>query len=229
MANNVTARLKKAGKEFEILVDLDRALLFKKSGQGAIENVLAVDTIFTNAKNGIKASATEMQAAFKTSDVKAVAAEIVRSGEVQLPQEYKKKEREMKIKQVVDFLSRNCIDPRTGTLHTPARIESALDQAGVSIDDRPVNEQIPNILKKLQPVIPIRIEVKKLLIKVPAIHVGKAYGLFKDIKEKEEWLSDGSLQCVINLPAGAQSEFYDKLNAVTHGSAITQEIKEKSQ
>lgn len=228
MANNVTARLKKAGKNFEILVDLDRALQFKKTGQGSIENILAVDGIFSDVKKGSHVSDADMKIAFGTSEIKAVAAEIVKHGEVQLPQEYKKKEREAKIKQVVDFLTRNCVDPRTGALHTPKRIEDALNQAGVSIDDRQVNEQIPNILKKLQPILPIRIETKKILLRIPAEHTGRVYTLIHDIKEKEEWLSDGSLQCVINIPAGAQMEFFDKLNAITHGSVITQEIKEKT-
>lgn len=228
MANNITARLKKAGKNFEILVDLDRALLFKKTGQGNIENVLAVNAIFSNAKNGVHVSDSDMKAAFGSSDFKVVAADIIKNGEIQLPQEYKKKEREAKVKQVVDFLCRNCVDPRTGALHTPKRIEDALNQAGVSIDDRPVNEQIANILKKLQPILPIKIETKKILLRIPAEHTGRVYTLIHDIKEKEEWLSDGSLQCIINIPAGAQMEFFDKLNAITHGSVITQEVKEKT-
>jgi hypothetical protein len=31
----------------------------------------------------------------------------------------------------------------------------------------------------------------------------------------------------VNVPAGAIIDFYDKLNGVTHGSALTEEIVEK--
>ena len=46
-------------------------------------------------------------------------------------------------------------------------------------------------------------------------------------KESEEWLADGSLKCIVNIPAGLQMEFYDKINAITHGAVLSEEIKEK--
>ena len=61
---------------------------------------------------------------------------------------------------------------------------------------------------------------------IPAIHTGKAYGIINPYKESEDWLSDGSLQVTVAIPAGLVMEFYDKLNSVTHGSALTEEIKE---
>ena len=36
---------------------------------------------------------------------------------------------------------------------------------------------------------------------------------------------DGSLEVVVNIPAGITLDFYDKLNSVTHGSALTEELK----
>ena len=46
-------------------------------------------------------------------------------------------------------------------------------------------------------------------------------------KEKENWLSNGDLEVIVSIFAGNQLfSFYDKLNSVTHGSAITEEIKE---
>ncbi len=222
---NVTARIKIKGKQFGILVDLDSALRFRKTGQGSIENILSVDAVFSDVKKGLHASSSDLKSAFNTEDVRLAAAEIIRHGEIQLPAEYRKKEREERVKQVVDFLSRNCIDPRTGMPHTPARIQAALDEARINVDDRAVTEQIPAIIKELQVQLPIRIETKKLRIKVPAVYTGNAYGLLHGVRESEEWLSDGSLLCVVSLPAGMQSEFYDKLNKITHGTAITEDMK----
>jgi ribosome maturation protein Sdo1 len=34
---------------------------------------------------------------------------------------------------------------------------------------------------------------------------------------KEEWQSDGSLICLINLSAGQQNDFFDQVNAITKG------------
>ncbi len=228
MANNVTARIKIKGKQFEILIDLDSALRFRKTGQGSIENILAVDAVFSDIKKGLHVSSSDLKSAFGSEDVRAVAAEIIRHGEIQLPAEYRREEREAKYKQIVDFLARNCIDPRTGNPHTPARIEAALHEIHINIDDRAVTEQVPAILKELQVQLPIRIETKRLRIKVPAVYTGNVYGLLHGIKDTEEWLSDGSLLCVVSLPAGMQSEFYDKLNKITHGAAMTEEVKGKN-
>ena len=52
------------------------------------------------------------------------------------------------------------------------------------------------------------------------------YGLVAQYKEKENWLNDGSLEVIVNVPAGIVIDFYDKLNSITHGSALTEEIKE---
>jgi len=222
---NVEARIKIKGKQFEILVDLDSALKLRKTGQGSVQNILAVNKIFTDIKKGMHASSADLKTAFDSDNIENAAAEIIKRGEIQLPAEYRKGEREAKHKQVVDFLARNCIDPRTGNPHTPARIETALHEAHINVDDRQITEQIPLIIKELQKILPLRIETKKLNVRVPASFTGNAYSLLKEFKEREEWLDDGTLVCVINLPAGLQSEFYDKINKATHGSVLTQEIK----
>jgi len=45
--------------------------------------------------------------------------------------------------------------------------------------------------------------------------------------EREAENSSKSLEAVLNIPLGMQSDFYDKLNSITHGSAITSEMKEE--
>jgi len=222
----VIARIKSYGKNFEILVDLDKALAFKKTGQGAMSNILSVPTIFHDVKKGLRVSDADLKSAFATADALKISERIIKEGEVQLPADYRAKMREARFKQIIDFLSITCVDPRTGSPHPAARIESALKQAGVKIDEnKSVDEQVGPILKTIQKILPIRIETKRLAIKVPAIYTGKVYGLLKEFIIKEEWLADGSLSCAIELPAASQSTFFDKLNGITHGAAITQELK----
>jgi len=223
---NVEARLKIKGKNFEILVDVDKALQLKKGIAVSIDNVLAIDEVFYDHKKGLKASSTDLKECFDTDDIKEVAEKIVKQGEIVLPTEYKKKEQETKVKQVINFLAKNAIDPTTGNPLSEKRIEEAIKQAGVKIENKPVEQQINSILSKLKEIMPIKIETKKLRITIPAIHTGKAYGLLNENKEKEEWLSNGDLLCIVNIPAGLQMEFYDKLNGITHGSAVVEEIKE---
>lgn len=224
---DVEARLKAGGKEFQILVDLDKALQLKKGENVNIDEVLSFNEVFYDYKKGLKASSSDLEKAFGTSDINEIAKKIITKGEVVLPSDYKKQEQEGKVKQVINFLSKNAIDPTTGNPHTEKRIEEAIKQSGVKIKNVPVEQQINEIVSELAKIIPIKIETKKLKLTVPAIHTGKVYGLVNEFKESEQWLPNGDLSCVINLPSGLQMEFYDKLNAVTHGSAVVEEIKEK--
>jgi ribosome maturation protein SDO1 len=219
-----TVRIKKAGKHFEILVDLEDAMKFKRGESSFIQ--AETDVIFRDAKKGDRAPSVDLEAAFGTTDPNVIIPKIVKEGEVLTTQDFRDAEHEKKIKQVVDFLSKNAVDPKTGNPHTPERIKNALEQAHINIKNVPVENQISEILEKINKLIPIKLNVKKVKIVIPAIHTGRAYGVITPYKESEDWLNDGSLEVIVKVPAGLIIDFYEKLNGVTHGSAMTEEIKE---
>lgn len=221
-----TARTKKEGKNFEIIVDLENALKFKK-GESSIVDFLEIDKVFSDSKKGLVPPAEDIQKAFGTDDINEIAGKIVKEGEILLTQEYRDEEREKKIRQIVDALAKNAIDPQTGNPHTTERIKSAIEQANITLKNIPLDEQIKDIVEKLNKIIPIKLETKKIKIVIPAIHTGRAYGVINPYKEKEKWLDNGDLEVVVAVPSGNQIfSFYDKLNSMTQGSAITEEIKE---
>ncbi len=220
-----TARIKKTGKNFEIIVDMEKALSFKK-GLNDSTDFLEIDEIFTDSKKGFKASEEDKKSAFGTGDIFEIAKKIAKEGEILVTQDYRDEEREKKIKQVVEFLTINATNPQTGRPHTPERIKIALDEAQIHIKNTPIDTQINEIVNSLKAIIPIRIETRKVKLTIPAIHTGKAYGVINQYKETENWLNDGSLEMVVSVPSGLIMDFYDKLNSVTHGSALTEELKE---
>ncbi len=219
-------KIRVGSKHYEILVDLELALKLRKGEPVNIQNVLLANDIFTNHKTGTKAASADLIAAFGSSDLLAVADRIVKKGDIQLPQDYREEQQENKKKQVIDWLVRNAVDARNGRPFTPQAISAAIDQVGVNITNLPVDQQVSVISEGLKTILPIKIETKKIAITIPAIYTGKAYGLLNQYKEKEDWLSDGSLKATINLPVGLQMEFYDKLNTITHGAALSQELKQ---
>ncbi|MFA5019616.1 MAG: ribosome assembly factor SBDS [Candidatus Pacearchaeota archaeon] len=221
------ARIKAKGKHYEILVDVDKALTFKKTGKGDISGVLEFDEVFTDSKKGERAGEKELKEAFGTTDVNIIAQKIIKDGEIQISTEYREKQREGKFKQVVDFLVRNAIDPRSNRPYTPERIETALDESGVNISNKPIENQMSEVVEKLSLIMPIKVSVKKILVTIPAQYTGYAYGIIQPYKESEEWKSNGDLKAILNIPSGLQMEFYDKLNSATHGSVLSEEIKEK--
>jgi len=218
------ARIKKTGKNFEILVDLDDALKFKKGEISFIE--AEGDKIFADSKKGQVASSNDLNESFGTTDASEIAKVIVKNGEVQLTQENRDAEQEQRFKQVVNFLATNAIDPQTKNPHTPERIKNALEQAHVNIRNTPIEDQIKEIIAEISKIIPIKLETKKVKVTIPAIYTGKAYGVVSQYKEEERWLDNGDLEIVVSVPSGIIIDFYDKLNSVTHGAALTEEIKE---
>jgi ribosome maturation protein SDO1 len=217
------ARIKKIGKNFEVIVDMENALAFKKTGAGIF---LELDKVFYDSKKGLVASDSDLMKAFDTEDADEIAEKIVKGGEILVTQDFRTEEHEKKYNQVIDFIARNASDPRTGMPHTPDRIRSALEQAHVNIKNVPIENQIGDIMLEISKIIPIRIETKRIKIIIPAIQTGKAYGIISQYKEKENWLNDGSLEVIVKVPAGMIMDFYDKLNSATHGSAVTEEVKE---
>jgi ribosome maturation protein SDO1 len=226
---NVIARIKIKGKNYETLVDVDKALKLKKGEEVNMDEVIAAESIFYDSKKGLHVSDSDLKEAFGTSDIREAIKKIIKQGEVQIPKEHRDQERGDKKKKIVDFLARHAIDPRTSTPHTAERISSAMDEAGVSIDNKPMEQQITRVIEKIKTILPIKIQTKKLKLRISSEHTGKVYGVIQEFKESENWLANGDLECIVNIPVGLQEDFYDKLNAVTHGSAISEEIKEEEE
>jgi len=221
---NTLARIKKTGKNFEIIVDIDDALKFKKGESNFIE--AKGDKIFTDSKKGQVPSDNDLKEAFGTIDINKIIQKIVKEGEVQTTQEHRDAEQEKKFKQVVEFLSSNSVDPQTGNPITAERIKNALNQSNINIKNTSVENEIKDIIVAVSKIIPIKLETKHVRIIVPAIHTGKIYGIISQYKEDEKWLDNGDLEVVVSVPSGIIIDFYEKLNNVTHGAAITEEIKE---
>lgn len=220
------ARLRSGKMIFETMVDLDNAMKLKKGEKVDINDVIRDTAIYTDLKKGMHAGSAELENIFHITDFPKIVEHIVKKGDIEVTQEFRDETTEKKRKQVIDFLTKNAIDTRTNLPFTADVLETSLKEAGAKIDKQPVERQIKDIIEKLTKIIPIRIETKKIKVKIPAQHTGKVYGLVNEYKEKEEWLGNGDLEVILNLPVGLQMEFYDKLNSVTHGSAITEELKE---
>ncbi len=222
---SVEARLKVKGKHYEVSVELDEALKVKK-GIGDVASALTSNAIFYDLKKGSHASKEDLKDAFGTDDLYKVAEEIMKRGEILKPQEYREAEREAKIKQVIDLIIRNAADQH-GNPYTYERINKAIEEVHYNFDNRPPEQQMADLINKLKEVIPIKIETKHIKLKIPARFTGQVYGSLKDYKESEEWLLNGDLEVVVNIPSGMQIDFYEKINSITHGAVQSEELSEK--
>jgi ribosome maturation protein SDO1 len=227
LKNNVIARLESHGERFEIIINPDAIERIRDGNPLNMED-LASEFIFSDAKKGNKAPEDKMQEVFNTDSVKEIAKTIILKGDVQLTTEQRHKMQNNKKKRIVDSISRNAMDPKTKAPHPRQRIELAMEQAGVHVDPfRPVSEQVKEILELLRPIIPISMDNIRISVKIPAEHIGKAYGTVRSYGslEREDWQSDGSWIGIIKLPAGMQTDFYEKLNDMTKGNVSTKILK----
>src|SRR3989344_9698445 len=146
---SVIARYKTQGKNFEILVDCENAIAFKTGSNINLNDVLTAEEIFEDVKKGMHASEIDMKKIFNTEDKKKICEQIIKKGDVQVTAEYQRKIREQKIKQVINLIHRNAIDPKTGAPHPPQRIENAINEAKVNIDNhKSAEEQMEDIVAK---------------------------------------------------------------------------------
>jgi ribosome maturation protein SDO1 len=220
----VIARLSSHDTVFEVLADPELALALREGEGIDMHRVLVIDKIFKDSKKGEAASEEMIQKVFGTLEVFKIAEQIIRKGEVQVTTEQRRKMREQRWKQVVTLISRRAINPQTNLPHPPARIESALSEARVHVNEfKSAEEQLPGIIKILLPIIPLKFETRRIAIKIPASYTGKAHRVVRDFAtvKQEQWLNDGSWAAVVEIPAGIQGEFFDKLNSLTRGEAET--------
>lgn len=225
----VIARLVVKGEHFEVLIAPEAAQKLRDGEDIDILDNLAIDEIFKDVKKGYHAAEERLKSVFGTLDTAEIARQIVLRGEIQLTTEQRRKMQESKRKQIIAVIARNAINPQTRLPHPPTRIELAMEEAKVRVDPfKPVDVQVQEVLEALKPVIPIRFEKVVIAVKLAPEDYGKAYGDLRAMGKitKEEWQPTGEWIGLVEIPAGMQTEFYERLNARTRGNAETRLIEE---
>jgi ribosome maturation protein SDO1 len=227
-AKYTLVRYQTGREKFEIMVDPDKGLAYKRGELGEVRNVLLVDTIFTDANKGEKASAEKLEKAFGTSDPIEVAEILFEKGTFQLTQQQRKEMMEQKRRQIIHIISRTYVDPKTKLPHPPLRIENALEDVKIQIDPfKDADGQVKDVVDALRHVLPMSSDNVQIAIKVPAEYTGKSYGIVKDFGEikRDEWQSDGSWIAVVELPAAMQVEMLEALGKSTQGNIQSKIVK----
>ncbi|MAM42094.1 MAG: ribosome assembly factor SBDS [Thaumarchaeota archaeon] len=223
-----TIRLTVSGERFEILVDPDNALKFKQGEITDHNKAIAFDEIYEDANKGTRISENKLKKHIKTTNIQEALKIILEKGELLLNTQQRKQKIEEKRNKIIGIITRNYVDPKTKIPHPPQRIELALQEARVSIDPiKNADEQINIIIDELRKIIPMKSENHKLKINIPAQFAPQSIGLLKKLSEieSETWQTDGSLTSVVNVTPGSKITLIDKLNSLTKGNIIAEEIE----
>jgi ribosome maturation protein SDO1 len=214
------------GDKFELLVKPDPALEYKMGKRSDISSVLLSDEIYSDSSKGSRASSEKMMKRFKTIDSSEVAKQILARGELNLTTDQRRKMVEEKKRQIVQFINRSFVDPKTHLPHPIVRIDAAMEEARVQIDPfKRVEDQAKTIVDALRKILPLRSETIKLTVIVPPQSAAQSYNVLKSTGDlrTEEWLADGSLKITLEMNASIKGQFLDRLGAVTKGSAQVKE------
>jgi ribosome maturation protein SDO1 len=221
------ARITRGGEHFEILVKPQPALNYTMGQPTSLSEVLVTDMIFTDANKGTKAGEDKLKTAFQTTDARTIAEIILKKGTLQLTTDQRRQLTAEKRKQIIAFIARQAVDPRTNLPHPPLRIEQAMEQVHYPIDPfKEVEEQAKDIIKLLRPVLPLKIEQIQVQVRIPPEHAARVYGSVKGYGtiKREEWRADGSWFSIIEMPAGLYGPFLDKLGELTKGNAEAKKL-----
>ena len=228
MADSTVVRYSFEGEKFEILVKPDPALDYKLGNKKDISSVLISDEIYTDYGKGTKPSTEKLLAAFKTEDKTEIAQIMFEKGDLNLTTDQRRKMIDQKRKQIVEYIVKTYVDPKTHLPHPPLRIELAMKDGRITIEpQKSVEEQVKDIVEKLRSIIALKSENFQLEILIPAQYASRSYSVLKSVGslKREEWQNNGSLKAILEIPAAVRPNVIDRLGSITKGSASVEIMK----
>jgi len=217
-----TVKLIVGSDKFEILVKPDLALEYKLGKRNDLSSILISEEIYSDANKGSRVSADKLNKHFKTTNSNEIIKQILSKGELNLTTDQRRKMVEEKRKQIIQYINKNFVDPKTKLPHPIQRIENALEDIRVTIDPfKKPEDQVKSVVDSLRKILPLASETVQLTITIPKVYSSNSYSFIKSsgYLNSEEWLSDGSLKVRIEINAGMKGTFLDRIGSLTKGSA----------
>ncbi len=224
MEDRVIARLQVKDKRFEIFVDCEKAMLIRDGKSADISSALLVDRIFKDVKTGEVAG--NLENVFGTSDVKRIAMEIIKRGEVQLSSAYRDKQLSMLKNRIIEEISSMAIDATTNIPIPRKRIELALQEVHCNFDlNKPEKEQVEDILTRLKKVLPIKLGEFSYAADIPIQYSNEAMLYLKRLASiKSNTRNENAMSVNFSVKAGNEAELLNKLKSVTHGNVTIKKL-----
>ena len=209
----VLARLEKGGSRYEILVDPELVETWKADPNSVeLSDLLAIDEVWSDAKAGDRPTSDALERVFGSTDLSTCVDKILRDGSIQLTTAQRRQMVDERMKQIVNEIAMTATDPKTKLPHPPTRIENALQEARFKADPfLSVERQVKDAVSILKPIIPLQFITIKLAFKVPGKDYGGVSNLLRDSMQKDQWLSDGSWACVVEVPGGMKNEIISRV------------------
>ncbi|ABK78160.1 exosome complex subunit [Cenarchaeum symbiosum A] len=225
MVDTTVVKFSHEGDKFEIIVKPDPALDYKLGRKKDLSSVLVSDEIYSDSSKGTKPPDEKLEKAFGTTDPAKIAEIILLKGDFNLTTDQRRRMVEEKRRQIIEYIAKTFVDPRSHLPHPPLRIEQAMKDGKVSVDPhKDAAEQAKGIVEKLRGIIALKSENLDLEITIPAQYAAQSYSVLKSVGslKSEEWLQNGSLKAILEIPAAARPGVIDRLGSITKGTATVE-------
>ncbi|GEM_PF-5994148 len=150
---------------------------------------------------------------------------VLEKGFLKIPESIRDKLIEEKMSEILRYLQKYAVNPATNAPYSPQQLEEAFNKIrarGIKLDPlMDVKNLLPLVVKSIQEILPIRLELIVVRVRIPAEYVGPLYGKLANLGtfKEQKWLDDGSLQAVLEVPAGVFLRFNNLLVNSTRGQA----------
>lgn len=225
-------RYEKHGRRFEMLVNPEPAWFFLQGEEIELDDIFEVYVIYENISRGVKATKDDVEVVFGETTDRERAVRILKEGQLQLTADQRNEILKEKRAEIVEFIHVHCINPRENTPIPKDRIDNAIIDLGYNISYKEeAKNQALEIIDLLKPIMPIRLESIKLAIKIPPSYTGSLYGYVISAGNliQEEWIEDGSLAVLLQIPSGTQADFLEQITSRTKGKAQVKVLERLSE
>jgi len=211
-------RLKKGKQTFEVITN-EGAVLKYRSGDTAWDQVLVTDTIYKNCGKGDQANEEDIRTAFDMSDMKEVLKNIIEKGELQVSAAERKEAMDKKKKEIIVYLHRNYIDPKSKLPHPIVRLEQALENSKYRVDaDGQVVKQSQELIKALLGKLSFAKSEMEGVLSISHAYSGACANIVHAMAEvkKEDYTAEG-VRWEVGVSPGDFDAFIAALNKSTKG------------
>ena len=218
MSKPIIVKLNKNKKQFEILTKHGAVDLFRQ-GKLGWSKVTVSDEVYKNSSKGERYTNKDLEDTFGTSNVEECMKEIALHGEVQLTTQDRKNKTDEKHKQILYYIHKYYINPKTKQPHPITHIEAALAQTKFKADyQEPVEKQVEKAMKMLVGILVCKKSVMEGTLSIPSQYIGSCYNVINGLCEivKENYTANGCDMYISVIP-GNYDTLAQRLNGLTKG------------
>ncbi|KAJ9099125.1 hypothetical protein QFC21_004004 [Naganishia friedmannii] len=137
------------------------------SSEKDVDEVLQIANVFTNVSKGQVAKTSDLQTAFRTTDIPTIVSEILTKGELQVGEKERNHALGNLWKEVAGLVADKVVDPGTKRPYSVSMVEKAMQEVHFNVrGDKPAKSQALECIKLLLEKSPLPIERARMKVRL---------------------------------------------------------------